>query len=499
MKLQIIELESQDDRASVRDRLAWSQAPRVVLVYPNRGRTRLTQLDLVLLHREAALRGRQLALVTRHPVLVTAAEAAAIPHFPSLDEVREGAWLPSASPISRNVHPGRSGQPGRLPPRPPILGLSTTRGAQRWLWIGLAAISLLAMAAAILPSADALVTPISQTREQTVMLEASPGQLQGGPGQGLASRQVEVRLQGKLRLPTTGTVLAPVTPAVGTALFTNLTSEPVSIPEGTSVRPTRQDPVRFITTVVAELPAGQGSTVSVSVAAVAAGSAGNLAAGSLDSVDGPLGLQASVSNPQDLSGGSDRIRSAVAPADLPTLQRALEDQLFEQARLALQDNLQAGESLLPGSLRVVDVVEQAFDLSAGEAADSVGLWQEVRIGGLALLEDDLKQNTWDEIEAAADPGWIPAPGSLTMGELTPGGDPAGRTLDVAAHWTVYRPVDRAGLARAIRGLPVEEARQILLQRAGLSLPPEIIVRPAWLNRVPWVESRIRISLPWEAP
>jgi hypothetical protein len=498
MKLQIIELEAQDDRASVRDRLAWSQAPRVVLVFPNRGRTRLTRLDLVLLHRQAAQRGRELALVTRHPLLQSAAEAAGIPHFPSIDHVPEAEWPHARPNPSALVQPAESHHSGELPPRPAATIPRPSRGVQRWGWLGVAAISLFALAAAVVPSADIVLVPINETRQAMIALKASPSSPDGQPTGFLASRQVEVELEDTLRLPATGTALAPDSSARGEALFTNLSADPAAIPEGTSVRSSGHDQLRFITTVVAELPAGQGSTVSIPITAAQAGGSANLPAESLDSIDGPLGLLASVSNPQDLSGGSDRSQAAVAQADLLAVQRALEDQLLQQAGTALLDELQQGERLLPGSLRVVAVLDRTFDHAPGDLASSIGLRQQVRIGGLAAQQADLEAAVWRSIEAAPEEDWLPGRPSLAIDEITAGED-EGSGPNVKARWTVYRPLDRARLARAISGRSVDEADRILRGLAELAEIPQIRVHPSWLSRMPWIDSRIRLTSPWDGP
>jgi len=501
MKLEILELDPQDDRASVRDRLASSQAPRVILVFPNRGRTRLTRLDLVLLHRQAAQRGRELGLVTRHPLLQTAAEAAGIAHFPSIDHVPEAEWPHSRAAPSALAQARASGRSGELPPRPPAALLRPGRGLLRWLWIGVAVISLLVLAAAVIPTADVLLVPANEARQETIKLKASLSSPGGLPPAGLppgllASRQVEVGLEDTLRLPTTGSSLAPETPAGGEALFTNLGAEPATIPEGTSVRSSGHDQLRFTTTVVAELPAGQGSTVSVPIQAAQAGSPGNLPAESLDSLDGPLGLLASVSNPRALSGGADRSQATVAQADLLALQRALEDQLLEQAGTALLDELQAGERLLPGSLRVVAVLDPTFDRAPGDLASSVGLRQQVRIAGLAAQQADMEEAVWKVIAADPEPDWLPARPSLVITDVSPGAAEDSE-VNVAARWTVARPLDRVRLARAISGRSVVEADRVLQRSAELAEDPQFRVHPPWLNRMPWIGSRIRITSPWE--
>jgi hypothetical protein len=306
---------------------------------------------------------------------------------------------------------------------------------------------------------------------------------------------VQIELEDTLRVPTTGSARAPETPARGEALFTNLGADPAAIPEGTSVRASSHDGIRFATTVVAELPAGQGSTVSVPITAAEVGASGNLPAGLLDSIDGPLGLLASVSNPADLVGGSDQAQAVAVQADLLAAQRALEDRLLEQAATSLPLVLQEGERLLPGSLRVVAVLDQAFDHMPGDLASSIGLQQQVRVAGLAAQQADLEQAVWRAIDSAPEPGWRPARSSLVISEVSPGTGSAS-SVDIEARWTVYRPLDRVRLARAISGRPIGEATFVLERLAQLAERPQVRLRPSWLSRLPWIDSRIRLTTSW---
>jgi hypothetical protein len=359
--------------------------------------------------------------------------------------------------------------------------------------------SLVALAAAVVPSADILVTPQHEPQQAEIRLALSPAVSAGPSSHLVPTRQVKVELADSIRLPSTGSRQAPERPASGEALFTNLSSDSATIPENTSVRPSNLAQQRYVTTVVAQLPAGQGSTVSVPITAVAPGAAGNLSAGSLDSIDGPLGLVASVSNPQPLIGGSDRSQDAVTEADLLEAQRALEDLLLARAETLLQEQLQEGERLLPGSLRIVSVLSSEFDHAPGDLASSVGLSQEVRASGLVAQEADLVTATWSSILAKAEPDWEPARPSLTIAGVSPGAAAGDGQVIVEARWTAVRPLDRVRLAQAISGQSTAEAAANLQVLAGLAESPQIRIHPDWLDRLPWIGSRIRIATPWDGP
>ena len=59
MKTQVIHLDPHDDLISIRDRMAWAKTPRILLVWPKRGRVGVRPLDLTLLRRHAEKTGHR--------------------------------------------------------------------------------------------------------------------------------------------------------------------------------------------------------------------------------------------------------------------------------------------------------------------------------------------------------------------------------------------------------------------------------------------------------
>ena len=63
MKVQIVYLSAADDVDSTRDMLAWVQAPRVLLVWPDKGRVLCERLELVKISRYAKRRNIQIGVL----------------------------------------------------------------------------------------------------------------------------------------------------------------------------------------------------------------------------------------------------------------------------------------------------------------------------------------------------------------------------------------------------------------------------------------------------
>ncbi len=92
MKTQIIQLEAHDDAISVRDKMGWSQAGRVVLVWPTRGRLLNHRLDLVLILRHSQSLGVQIALVTKDPEVRFQARSLGIPIYKTVRQAQAARW-----------------------------------------------------------------------------------------------------------------------------------------------------------------------------------------------------------------------------------------------------------------------------------------------------------------------------------------------------------------------------------------------------------------------
>ena len=156
-------------------------------------------------------------------------------------------------------------------------------------FFALGVLALLAIAATLLPEATVTLTP--QTGVQEVTMEVRAGEdiaaidLAGG----VPAQWRRVTVEGRDTTPASGTLLLPDRPARGEVLFSNLTDQPVAIPEGMVVLSQGEMIQRFGVQRGGVLPAGPGETISLPVSALAPGSQGNLPAGSLVAIEGRAG------------------------------------------------------------------------------------------------------------------------------------------------------------------------------------------------------------------
>lgn len=495
MKVQIVQLDPHDDLASVSDKLAWAQAPRVVLVWPDRARLLRRRLDLVLLRRNASGRGIQLGIVTRDPVVLEQAAALGIPLFRSRTRLPEEGWGQAPSP------------PGTIPPRPTLRPervpppLRPERELPRLMRVGLmlvVSLVLLGTAAVLVPHATITLSPTRADERVDLRLTLDPRLNSTNSEGSIPARSITRTASGSLRITTTGTARVPTKPASGPVVFANQTDQPVLIPAGTGVLPAGRPDLRFVTASDVSLGAGAGNTAEVVVTAFVPGSAGNLPAGSLNAIDGPLGLRASVSQPAAMAGGAEAERPAVAAADQATALRLLTDQLLAQAASAMAAGVDADESLAPDSVRVVNTPATRFDRPVGAPGDSVGLDLTLEFAALVYHPADLEAAIDRMLAERRAAGRAPIPGSRswTLGrqaELLPD------SLQLHVFEQSFVPLDLDHVRRAARGQARSSVVTRLASIGPLASPPQVVARPAWWPVLPWLDVRIAVRYEWEAP
>jgi len=494
VKVQIIQLEPQDDLASVSDKLAWVQAPRLLLVWPDRARVLRRRLDLVLLARAAAARGIQIGIVTRDPVALDQAAALGLAVFRSSTRLPEEGWGPAPTP------PGTL--PARPSPRPAVVAppravtrpLSQGMRTALTLFVGAAMMGALAV---LLPSATITLSPVRTDAVYDLALNLDP-RVETPQASGiLPARSLTRTVSGSIRVTTTGTTQIAGQAASGRVTFTNQTDESVLIPSGTGVLPSGRPDLRFETVEDVTLESGRGATVQARVVASRPGSSGNLPAGTLNAVDGPLGLKAAVTQSEALTGGTEAERPAVAAADQANAQRLLTEQLLAQAAADLQAGLAADEELAEASVRVVNTERRNFDRQVGAAGDSVGLELTLEIAALSYRPSQLSAAIDRMLAERQRVGVSVVPGSRRVLQVT--GDYAlPETLRVQVEEQTYSPLDLERLRQRARGLSRANALRALEGAEGLDSPPIVTLRPAWWPVLPWLDVRLDVRYAWES-
>ena len=259
MKVHILHLDPHDDYVSTLDKLGWAKAPRVLIVWPRFGRVLTRRLDLVLIQRNAQQRSKQIGLVTHDPDIRAFARELGIPVFDSTDDISEKKWHRRVR--SRPVTIGREGPPPPEYLSPPdeaerLPRLNPLNRILRFILTGIAFLGLILLAATLVPKAEITITPQSTMHEEDLTLFLDP-EIEQPLEDGIPAYWERIVVEGTLRRPTTGSASVPAQTSFGSVTFINLTSESVSVPEGTGLRASEHGDLRFVTREDVDVPAGR--------------------------------------------------------------------------------------------------------------------------------------------------------------------------------------------------------------------------------------------------
>ncbi len=492
MKTQVIQLDHQDDVISVRDRMSWAKTPRLLLVFPRRGRILDRTLDLRLLKRHAASLGARLAFVTRSTEIKKLAEELDIPVFSNVETAQRRPWKDDGAAFTST----------RVAHRPDLhrMHRDAYQAEAHWRrlpavrlgFFSLAVLAVLGLLLLFVPSASVAIEPRTESQSLTFSLDSGPGITTIGLAGSLPAHTASLVVDGNQSAPATGSAEIPDQPAQGSVRFRNLTTSVVGIPSGTVVRTTGSPAVRFVTTSDGVAAAGVGKTVDLPVEAVEAGTTGNMPADALVAIEGNLGTSLAVINPEPTSGGTNRSTSISTAADRARLRESLLDDLREKALLQVPLTLDAGDVAFPDTLAVAQVLTETYIPAEGQPGDLVTLNLRIQFQIQFASATDLQSLAAEVMNASLPAGSELAAGSIKISTSgTPVTDSDGVTRwQATAVRSIRRRIDPLQSAQLISGKKVSEAGRILSENYPLESRPLIRIFPAWWPWLPWLQFRI---------
>lgn len=532
MKTHILRLEPNDDLISARDKMIWSQAGRILLVWPesvNENSRLLTRkLDLVLLLRRSLELGAQLALVTRDPKVRAHAAELGIPVYKKLRHAQHAQWrganrlrqsqlrwkanrpiiaaaaAADAATVTTGVEAivdstqAEGSQRGRMPPRPRTEDRPLSPSV-RLGFFTLGVLALLSIAALLAPGARISLTPQVMTQEVSIPVRTGAAIERVELAGELPWHFITVTVEGRRQAAVTGTIRWPESYAEGRVRFTNLTEENVIIPAGSQVLTLDSPPVRFTVIRQATLPRGVGQTISLPVKALAPGTQGNQPAGSLKAIEGILGTRVIADNPEAIQGGSDRTVPAPGQPDRERLHQELLDALRSAALQEIDAALDPGDQPLEGSLRIQQVIEESYEPALSQPADELSLTLRVEFSALYVDEDDLEELATYTLNAALPPGFAPLPGTLEIDlhalEQQAGTVEEQGILRASSRFAreIQAEIQPDQVVQIALGLSPRQARQRLSSALPLQSPPRITLIPFWWPRLPVLAFRIQVE------
>lgn len=494
MKTQILRLEPDDDIISASDKLGWGQTGRILLIWPPERRILTDRLDMVLLKRKGNRIGAQIALITEDPVVQANASSVDIPVFTTIEEAQSSPWR-----RKRRRKPAQKDEGER----PDLVALRPHKTpSPAWLqnaYVRLAiftigVIGVLGIASLLIPSAQIEIKPesISQTIELPVRAdpEVSSYQLTGV----LPIQNMTITVEGRDSLPVSGELRVPFQPASGAVTFTNLTDAEVIIPADSTVRTGGESPVRFNTLDEVVIPAGPGEQVSVDIQALAPGSAGNLPPGSLELLDGPLGLSATVSNAERTSGGTDRTSPAPSEADYQAIFDQLFASLLTTATNELDLALDPSDYILSDEPRLESVLQEDYQPAEVQAADEIYLTLRLEFVFEFVSAEDILALVTAAMDANIPQGYTPLVDSISISHL----EAEVSEADERSEWVIFASrrigaqLSEAEIINLALGRSVDAAVEEIMDNLPVDGSPVINMSPGFWSRLPFLPFRIQV-------
>ncbi len=470
MKEQILVLESTDDLHTVRDKIARAQAGRLVLMWNALEQPLRRRLDLVLMKRWAAMAGSELAIVSTDGEVRRLARHVGISCYPNLT-ASALAGLSTRSKDSGTIRAFHRKRPPALTPSRP----SRPRPIPSALRIGLFSAAVLSIAAVfllLLPSAKIHVVFPSRIVEASGRLDPT-----------LCS-DLKTRLTLSDRLATSGRILAPTAFATGKVNLINISGRTLNVSAG--LRVASESGVVF--ELLEGFPLQPGKSRLSPARAVEPGPAGNLKAGKIMHVLGPLGISLKADNPEAMSGGEEAWRNAISTADWKSLQ----DSLAEKIRTQASDSLRAlaGDSrmVVEESLRLVfDPLDQP-DLPVNAPADTVGMTLHAAASLRACPADPVRLRAVEFLRSRLQPGeTLSADGlGILLMENPDGG------IGLSAAGKAVELPDPNAMAMALRFQSAAGAVSILRDRFRALDVTRIDLTPAWFPLLPLFPYQIEV-------
>jgi hypothetical protein len=509
VKEQIIHLEPHDDVTSVRDKLGWVRAPRVLLVFPDDPRERVLQrkLDLVLIQREATRLRAQLALVTSDPIIIEHARELGIACFRSIEASQKRYWRTERArlKIERAEQPTRLDSElveaaTRFKPRPGGLPAQVQRIAAGSLLV-ITATAFLIGAYLLLPSATVYLTPAANQVTVTTTVIAVPEAAEVDTASGtIPARMVGVEVEGSAIVDTTGTQEEPMEKARGVALFSNLLPDQVTVPAGTIVRTSAAQPVRFVTLADATLPGQIGETVEVPIEALEPGYEGNLPSNRINQIEGSLSSRVAVTNGQPTRGGDVTEVRAISQEDYDRVRALLMQKLQQRAFAEMQTSpyidLQETEFIPLESLVIVLIDSETYDGYVDQSAEQVSLTMRATVQGTAIDERLARQVVYARLADKVGTGYQIGPDSLIFrrGEVTGIGEQRQVTFIMQGAGDVSLAIQPEAVREMVHGMAVSEALVRLDRELPLATPPVIEVWPGFWPLMPSLPFRIQVEV-----
>jgi hypothetical protein len=492
MKTHVIQLERHDDYLSTKDKISWSKAQRILLVWPDRGRPKIFALDLNLLDRYATQLGARLALVTQSVAITEEAYHQGIPVFESIDQARKNAWrVPREwrkSKINEQTvkrdYQGIKSKQSRLRKRSPISRLVEI------LAFGLGVCAVVGLFVSFIPSAEIVVESVEETQTLQMNMWANPSISSPNLAGGVPAHVRTFNVSGEVTVPTSGEAQIPTKHATGKVLFASLSDQEVIIPMGTVVIAAGDPVIQYETTQ--SLILGSGSQAEVEVKALESGFSGNIEAGRINGIEGRVGLFATVKNLEPIGGGSEVLGSTAIQVDFQRARVELLNQLDLAALAEANGQAQDNEMVINESLTNSKILKEKYSVEENQAAEVLNATMEIEYEVWVVNTDEVNWAAASALDANLIQGVYPVENTLKVVFLN---QPTMRDQRLAwviqAERQVHPVLELEKIRQTALGQKVDVTKTQIMQMESIK-QVEIRQFPSWWQWVSIIPQRVKV-------
>lgn len=510
-QIERVQLKANDTVAAVKDRLSFIRGRQVLLIWPKDGKPLTRRLDLVLIQREAHRRAIQLAVASADADVIRHATALNISAFETIEASKHQRWKRGRQKVflPRYHKPQHEHEPEELKSVASRLAQRGRRQSRlRYILERLIVLILLIgsigmTAYIVLPGAAVIVTLQEDEIKIDMDITADAALQSVDIDNGIIPAQiVRASVETTAAVPTTGAQRLENAPAAGLVTFTNQTNAPVDIPPNTSLTTSAGAPVLFRTVRAVTVPAGIGRHIDAPVEAMpsSTGAVGNVAAGMINTVVGPLGNLVAAINLAPASGGESRAVSIVAQADKTALLNSVRAQLQSLAYEKMQTRITESQLIIIESIRIEEERSDwtAYSAEIGTVTDELSLTMRAVVSAMVVDDHFGQQVTLARLLSQKPAGAKLRQDSIiyTRGPIIRQESPSRVTFRAASRAKIMPELKAAQLQERLAGASLDEARDILASQPELSraAPAQILLRPAGLERMPLLPVRIDIQI-----
>jgi hypothetical protein len=485
-----------DDHVSVCDKMNWSQTGRILLVWPNKGQVLNQRLELVMVKRHASRLGAQLGLVTHDTEVRFIAHQVGIPVFNNLRQAQDTHWRINRQ--KKNISPPDGNRPNLDNLRKSVKSQSNVwleHPATRIVLFGISVIALFVLGIFILPGATIYLTPQTNTQSMDLMVTADPSQSDINLSMGsLPSYTQEVIVEGRKDANTSGTATIPDKAASGTLRFTNISNRELTIPVGTIVTTLGDDPIRYLTSLRNDIDIKPGISAVINARSIAPGISGNLPPNSLVAIEGDLGSDLTVTNPNATYGGTNASVSAPSNRDFRLLREQLIKDLEQTALMDLNKLLPAGDFLITPTLTLTEILDETAAPAIGEPGSHISLSMRLRFESQVASVEELNKLIIPILDANIPQGYTPIENTIILKQLTKPelGEDGNASWNINAQREIQADIINSQIGKIISGLETPQAVDRLNDALPLAHEAQIILTPRWWPRLPFLPMRIQV-------